>query len=123
VAATLSVRLRIDGILIQTLIIDVYNDGFDGVGLEVSIFSGNNRSTFTAARLASKTIQSFTLGGVKQLPSTMNIVVGIALRDVDGHEHRYGAGPFDYARVAGWLNMTKSLTINPGEWVVAAVES
>jgi hypothetical protein len=115
------IRIRVRGVLTHHLMVEVYNDGFDGVGLEVTVLIGQGHYSFSETRLSSKIARSFEVGDVAQFPLMAQIGVGVVLRDVDGHQHRYAAGPFNYARVAGWLNRTKSLSINPHGWIVAAV--
>jgi hypothetical protein len=115
------VRLRAQGLIRHHLFVDVSNQGFDAVGLDVGVFVGQARHNFTETRLAAKNTRSFDLGDVTQLPQMVEIAVVVILRDVDGYPHKYGAGPFNYAREANWLNWTKSLSINPGGWVTASL--
>jgi hypothetical protein len=117
------VRLRIQGILNHKLMVDIYNDGFDGVGLEVEVSVARDQSSFTAAKLPSKTRQSFEVGDLTRFPLMAQIFVGAALRDVDGRLHKFGAGHYNYAREAGWLDWTKRVSISLRGWVTATIQA
>lgn len=117
----LHVRLRTHGLVFGDLAVDVFNDGFDGVGLEGSVIMGNLQYPFRALRLGSKSTQSFDLVDLRQLPHDAQIVVGVALRDVDGNLRRFEAGPFGYTRESGVFNRTKSVSIRPSNWVAAVL--
>jgi hypothetical protein len=115
----ISVRIRFEGILIHRVVVDVNNDGFDGIGLDVTVRIGPQQFKFTEVKLSSKSTRSYAVTEVSRIRAEAQIYVVAGLRDVDAHAHVFGAGPFRYVRDVGWLGRTKSLFVDPPGWVRA----
>lgn len=115
------VRIRFEGIIFHKIFLDVFNDGFDGVGLEAAVQIGPGVFRFTSATLGSKATRSFEVTDVTRVPAEAQILVRVGLRDVDANPYLFLVGPFRYVRDVGWLNRTKSLFVDPSSWVTGTV--
>jgi hypothetical protein len=116
---SLVVRIRFEGLVFHNIVLDVFNDGFDGIGLDGTVLVGQAQFHFKASKLSSKDTRPFSITDVGKLPTHSQIVIRLSVRDVDANAYNLTAGPFNYARETGILGRTKRLRIDPPTWVLA----
>jgi hypothetical protein len=112
----LAAQLRVQGTLLHTIVVDIFNGGFSAMRLNVTVRAASGWSRlYRRPEIASNSPTSFTLGDVAEFPQDTEFEVSVEISDVDGNVY-VGATPFHYSRATGFLGFTRSITLEPTGW-------
>jgi hypothetical protein len=116
-----SVQLRVQGVLLHSLVVDVFNSGFSAAKLNVTVQSTTGWARlFRAPEISTNSSASFVLGDVSAFPHRTQFTISVEVSDVDGNTY-VGIQTFSYARDTGFLGMTRSTSVTPSSWVGVAL--
>lgn len=112
----MSAQMRVQGVLLHSIVVDLFNQGFSATRLNVGVQTDSGWARlYRQSELPTNSPASFVLGDVAQFPLRAQFTISLEVSDVDGNSYN-GRVIFDYVRETGFIGLTRSTTIRPGGW-------
>lgn len=115
---SVAIRMRVEGILIHHVWLDLYDRVSQAVGVVVSVQSEGTSRSFPIGNLSTRIPRALDIGDITTFPLDGTILVALQFSDLAGRQYR-GRRGFHFTRTLSVVGTTAGWHVDPPDWAVA----